>query len=91
MNPASATSRGACRSISAASASSNRSRVGYAVCATTATGRLRDRANSTPAASARLLITAETGTPASTSDRMLLPRPEMRTTTLTAPPLSRAG
>src|SRR5688572_31618583 len=40
----------------------------------------RAAANSSPSASARLLITALTGRPASISARMLLPRPEMRMT-----------
>src|SRR5689334_8629 len=78
MKPASASSRGACRSIAAASASSNASREEKERCSTTVVGIPRERANSSPAASARLLITAATGSPASTSERMLLPRPDMR-------------
>src|SRR5690349_13180252 len=80
MKPASATRRGACRSIAAARASSNASRVAKPRCSSTAVAMPRARANSRPAASPRLLITADTGSPASTSERMLLPRPEMRTT-----------
>jgi len=45
----------------------------YAVCATTATGRSCERANSTPAASRGVADHAATGTRASTSARMLLP------------------
>src|SRR5262245_24200940 len=47
----------------------------------------RAAASARPAASARLLITAPTGRPASMSADRLLPRPEMRTTTTSEHPL----
>src|SRR5688572_1397047 len=81
MKPASATSRGAKRSISAARATSNASRVAKRPCSTTRVATPRAAASRRPAASSRLLMTAETGTPASSSASRLLPRPEIRTTT----------
>src|SRR6185503_4994987 len=81
MKPASATSRGEKRSISAASAASNASRVPCAPCSTTLAWMPRVRAKARPAAPASLEMTALTGIPASTSACRLLPRPEIRTTT----------
>src|SRR5688572_2998292 len=46
----------------------------------------RARANSSPSAPARLLMTALTGRPASISARMLLPRPEIRMTSKSVRP-----
>src|SRR6185295_12337113 len=81
MKPASATRRGLKTSISLASALSNASREANLRCSTTRVAMPCARANSNPCAPATLLITAETGNPASTSARRLLPRPEMSTTT----------
>src|SRR5512134_194433 len=81
MKPASATRRGAKRSISAASAASKSSRPARPRWSTTCVAMPRAAAIARPSASARLLMTALTGIPASRSACMLLPRPEMRTTT----------
>src|SRR5687767_629237 len=81
MKPARATSRGAKRSISAPSAASNASRVACARCSTTRVAMPRSRAIARPWAAASLAITALTGIPASMSACMLLPRPEISTTT----------
>src|SRR5512135_41558 len=80
MKPASATSLGAWRSISSASAASKASRDAKSRCATVRVATRHSRAIASPAASATLLTTAETGSPASSNACMLLPRPEMRTT-----------
>src|SRR5258706_7938396 len=81
MNPACATSRGENRSISRASTSSKASRVGKSPCLTTIVGTPRFAAIARPPAPATLLMTADTGMPASSSAWRLLPRPEIRTTT----------
>src|SRR5438128_2547548 len=80
MNPASATSRGEKRSTSAASAASKASRLPKPRCSTTRVAMPRAAAISSPLASARLLITALTGSRASSSACRLLPRPEISVT-----------
>src|SRR5438093_3007880 len=80
MNPASATSRGEKRSTSAASAASKASRLPKARCSTMRVAMPRAAAICSPLASARLLMTALTGSPASSSACRLLPRPEISVT-----------
>src|SRR6185295_14135897 len=90
MKPASTTSRGEKRSICVASARSKESRSANERCSTTAVAMPRAFAKSSPFACVWLLMTAETGSPASTSACMLLPRPEMRTTIIAAGSCRRA-
>src|SRR5687768_15703315 len=82
MNPASRIRSGAWRSISAASAASKASRVACALWSIATVAMPCDRAHSSPCASGRLEITALTSRPvrASTIDRMLLPRPDIKMT-----------
>src|SRR6266571_1843464 len=83
MKPASATRSGACLWIACASPASNSSREENPLSSTTSAGISDCLANFSPAASARLLITApmRAGNPARTIASILLPRPEMRMTT----------
>src|SRR3954469_16272650 len=88
MKPASATRRGRNSSTVAARAASNSSRLAKCPCSTTRVATPRAAASSRPLAPATLLITADTGRPASSSACMLLPLPEISTTITSA--LSRA-
>src|ERR1700754_4652929 len=82
MKPASSTSSAPLAAISSARRASKASRVACALWSTTFVASPCVRAQSRPAASGRLEITARTSRPvrASTIARMLLPRPEIRMT-----------